>query len=344
MVKATGNAGPCAAEVERLVDDLPGGQVAGVAHPAGRAERARQRATGLAGDAERVAAVAVAHEDGLDRMAVVRAQQRLDGAVPGDQLTLERQRRERDLLLEGAAQFRAADPSSAQRRPRPARPTSRSASRDTPARRARRTRRSPTRCSRRLWWQARASCQVPSDERRRVAARGRADHPRRTGDASAARRSPIPRFGVGEDDLIAVDGRPCRRSLRTRRLRGQQAGRASSRPRATRTVARRSSRSFPHRCACIRSAGSTSTRPGLILLTNDGELAHRLTHPSFEVMRTYRAVVENPPVREEALRRAAPRRRARRRPDRAGARDAARARHDRADDPRGPQAAGQTDV
>ncbi len=41
---------------------------------------------------------------------------------------------------------------------------------------------------------------------------------------------------------------------------------------------------------------------GLILLTNDGELAHRLTHPSFEVMRTYRAVLARPPVREAALR------------------------------------------
>lgn len=40
---------------------------------------------------------------------------------------------------------------------------------------------------------------------------------------------------------------------------------------------------------------------GLILLTNDGELAHRLTHPKFEVDKTYRAVVRNPPVRGETL-------------------------------------------
>jgi 23S rRNA pseudouridine2605 synthase len=42
---------------------------------------------------------------------------------------------------------------------------------------------------------------------------------------------------------------------------------------------------------------------GLILLTNDGELAHRLTHPSFEVAKTYRARVGGGPVGDESLRR-----------------------------------------
>jgi 23S rRNA pseudouridine2605 synthase len=41
---------------------------------------------------------------------------------------------------------------------------------------------------------------------------------------------------------------------------------------------------------------------GLILLTNDGALAHRLTHPSFEVPRTYRVVVWRPPVRDRDVR------------------------------------------
>ena len=42
---------------------------------------------------------------------------------------------------------------------------------------------------------------------------------------------------------------------------------------------------------------------GLILLTDDGPLAHRLTHPSFEVPRVYRAKVRRPPVRGTALQR-----------------------------------------
>ncbi len=41
---------------------------------------------------------------------------------------------------------------------------------------------------------------------------------------------------------------------------------------------------------------------GLILLTNDGELANRLIHPRYEVPKTYRALVARPPVRDRALR------------------------------------------
>jgi 23S rRNA pseudouridine2605 synthase len=41
---------------------------------------------------------------------------------------------------------------------------------------------------------------------------------------------------------------------------------------------------------------------GLILLTNDGDLANRLTHPRYEVPKTYRAKIRNAPVEEAALR------------------------------------------
>jgi 23S rRNA pseudouridine2605 synthase len=41
---------------------------------------------------------------------------------------------------------------------------------------------------------------------------------------------------------------------------------------------------------------------GLILLTNDGELANRLTHPRYEVPKTYRATLAGPPIGTAALR------------------------------------------
>jgi 23S rRNA pseudouridine2605 synthase len=41
---------------------------------------------------------------------------------------------------------------------------------------------------------------------------------------------------------------------------------------------------------------------GLILLTNDGELANLLTHPRYEVAKTYRARVSGGPLSERALR------------------------------------------
>jgi 23S rRNA pseudouridine2605 synthase len=40
---------------------------------------------------------------------------------------------------------------------------------------------------------------------------------------------------------------------------------------------------------------------GLLLLTDDGDLAHRLTHPRFEVPKTYRARVGGGPISDRAL-------------------------------------------
>ncbi len=41
---------------------------------------------------------------------------------------------------------------------------------------------------------------------------------------------------------------------------------------------------------------------GLLLLTNEGELIHRLTHPSYEIEREYQAWVKGVP-KEDTLRR-----------------------------------------
>jgi ribosomal 50S subunit-recycling heat shock protein len=81
---------------------------------------------------------------------------------------------------------------------------------------------------------------------------------------------------------------------------------------------------------------------GLILLTNDGALAYRLTHPSFEVPRTYRVVVVRPPVCAGA----AQRHRAGGRPHGPGAgAPPGRPRRDpRAHHPRGAKAPGQAHV
>src|SRR5215211_3519736 len=111
-----------------------------------------------------------------------------------------------------------------------------------------------------------------------------------------------PARAVGEGDAVAVDGRPA--ALERRHVvyaLNKPAGYVSTakdpqgRPTVVSLVGGRE-RLYP-----VGRLDADTT--GLLLLTNDGELAHRLTHPSFEVPRVYRAQVRNPPVREPALRR-----------------------------------------
>ena len=72
-----------AAEVEHLVEDLGRRQIPAEAHLPGRAERARERAAGLRREADGTASVAIAHEDSLDGVPVVRPEERLDRSVAG---------------------------------------------------------------------------------------------------------------------------------------------------------------------------------------------------------------------------------------------------------------------
>ena len=101
---------------------------------------------------------------------------------------------------------------------------------------------------------------------------------------------------------VEVDGKPVRVST------GQHAVYAVNKPRGVVSTA-----SDPQGRPTIVSLVPSARRlypvgrldidtTGLILLTDDGALAHRLTHPSFEVPRTYHAKVRRAPVREGALR------------------------------------------
>jgi 23S rRNA pseudouridine2605 synthase len=102
---------------------------------------------------------------------------------------------------------------------------------------------------------------------------------------------------------VTVDGRAVRVST------GQKAVYAVHKPRGVVSTAR-DPQGRPTIVSLVPSARRLypvgrldADTTGLILLTDDGELAHRLTHPSFEVPRTYHAKVRHPPVREEALQR-----------------------------------------
>jgi 23S rRNA pseudouridine2605 synthase len=111
-----------------------------------------------------------------------------------------------------------------------------------------------------------------------------------------------PARDVGEDDAIAVDGRPV--GLERRHVvyaLNKPAGYVSTvkDPQGRPTVVSL----IPSRERLYPVGRLDADTTGLLLLTNDGELAHRLTHPSFEVPRVYRAQVRNAPLREPALRR-----------------------------------------
>lgn len=112
-----------------------------------------------------------------------------------------------------------------------------------------------------------------------------------------------PARDVQPDDAVAVDGKPVAHGHTERVVYAlnKPAGVVSTardpqgRPTAV-TMVPQTERLYPVGRLDIDTTG-------LILLTNEGDLAHRLTHPSFEVQKTYRALVGGPPVREADLQR-----------------------------------------
>jgi 23S rRNA pseudouridine2605 synthase len=112
-----------------------------------------------------------------------------------------------------------------------------------------------------------------------------------------------PARDVDEGSAVALDGMPVSGSEQrvvyaVNKPRGvlSTARDPYERPTVVALIPKESRRLYP-----VGRLDADST--GLILLTNDGALAHRLTHPSFQVPKTYRVKVERGPVGEQALRR-----------------------------------------
>jgi 23S rRNA pseudouridine2605 synthase len=110
-----------------------------------------------------------------------------------------------------------------------------------------------------------------------------------------------PALDVGPDDAIALDEVPVEQPTeRVVYALNKPAGVVST---ARDTHGRPTVVSLVRATARLYPVGRLDAETtGLILLTNDGELANRLTHPSFEVPKTYRATVSGGPVRDAAIR------------------------------------------
>jgi 23S rRNA pseudouridine2605 synthase len=123
---------------------------------------------------------------------------------------------------------------------------------------------------------------------------------RRAEEMIAARRVAIagevvldPARDVDDRSAVTVDGRPVSPEAREVWMLNKPAGvvstaREPGRRRAVTDLVDSAVRLYP-----VGRLDADST--GLILLTNDGQLANRLTHPRYEVPRTYRARLRHPP-------------------------------------------------
>jgi 23S rRNA pseudouridine2605 synthase len=102
-----------------------------------------------------------------------------------------------------------------------------------------------------------------------------------------------PARDVDEWSAVTVDGRPVSPEAREVWMLNKPAGVVSTAREPGRRRAVTDLVGSPARLYPVGRLDADST--GLILLTNDGELANRLTHPRYEVARTYRARLRRPP-------------------------------------------------
>jgi 23S rRNA pseudouridine2605 synthase len=108
----------------------------------------------------------------------------------------------------------------------------------------------------------------------------------------------VPQTAVSEDDLVRVDGKAVDLNRQyIYLLLNKPAGYISTardthnRPKVTDLVSAEKLRVYP-----VGRLDADTT--GVLLLTNDGELAYRLTHPRYEIKKVYRAWVAGLPEPE----------------------------------------------
>jgi 23S rRNA pseudouridine2605 synthase len=103
---------------------------------------------------------------------------------------------------------------------------------------------------------------------------------------------------VEPGDRVEVDGRPVERQTLAYVLLHKPAGvvTTASDPRGRPTVVGL----VEHESRVVPVGRLDADTTGVLLLTNDGELAHRLAHPKYEVEKVYEADVEGEPS-DEAL-------------------------------------------
>jgi 23S rRNA pseudouridine2605 synthase len=105
---------------------------------------------------------------------------------------------------------------------------------------------------------------------------------------------------VGAGDTVEVDGRPVAKQMLAYRLLHKPAGTVTTArdPQGRPTVVGL----VPAEPRVVPVGRLDADTTGVLLLTNDGQLAHRLAHPRYEVDKVYDVEVEGDPSRD-ALRR-----------------------------------------
>ena len=134
-----------------------------------------------------------------------------------------------------------------------------------------------------------------------VASRRRAEELIAAGRVTVAgERVTDPARDVDESSGVSVNGRPVRPEPREVWMLNKPAGVVSTAREPGRRQAVVDLVDSPRRLYPVGRLDADST--GLILLTNDGKLANRLTHPRYGIERTYRLRLRRP-VTESQLRR-----------------------------------------